>query len=169
MIPTDSQTYESFVPVYDAIPEKWEDARDFLVEHLKKISNAVNIREIGWFLDEELLSGKTLFPGMNVQGNESPLQNRQILRQCYNFGALPNTTTKSIAHNVTVDANFTLIALYAGAYDPVHFIGLSIPFASTAGVPVQIDMDVANINIHTLGNFSNYSNTIIVMEYAQEL
>jgi hypothetical protein len=58
MQPLDSQEFESYVPVYDTVPEQWEDARAFLVEQLKKISNAVNVREIGWLLDEELLSGK---------------------------------------------------------------------------------------------------------------
>ena len=46
----DSQTLESYVPVYDVVPEKWEEARPFLVEQLKKISEGVNTREIGFFL-----------------------------------------------------------------------------------------------------------------------
>ena len=60
-----SQILESFIPVYDAIPDKWDDARPFVVEQLKKISEAVNIREIGWYLDEQLLSGKAFIPGSN--------------------------------------------------------------------------------------------------------
>jgi len=60
-----SQIFESYVPVYDAVPEDWESARQFLVEHLKKISNAVNAREISFFLDEELLSGKQFIPSAN--------------------------------------------------------------------------------------------------------
>jgi hypothetical protein len=54
----DSQVYESYVPVYDSVPEKWEDARQFLVEQLKKISNAVNNREIGYYINDQILSGK---------------------------------------------------------------------------------------------------------------
>ena len=64
-----NQSFETFVPVYDTVPEKWEDARQFLVEHLKKISNAVNAREICWYLNENVLSGKQFFPGTEIHKN----------------------------------------------------------------------------------------------------
>lgn len=78
----DSQEFESYVPVYDTIPEKWEDARAFIVEQLKKISTAVNIREIGWLLDQELLSGKAFIPGSNniISGGSSQTF-RSVLRK----------------------------------------------------------------------------------------
>ena len=63
----DNTTLDSFVPVYDAIPAKWEDARPFVVEQLKMMANAINIREIGWFLDEELISGRFIFPVARLQ------------------------------------------------------------------------------------------------------
>src|SRR5271157_192397 len=95
-----SQEFESYLPVYDTIPEKWEDGREFLVEELKKISNAINAREIGWFLDEELLTGKAFIPGTIVPGN-NPSEFRQILRKVIDFGTLPNTGPKSVAHGIT--------------------------------------------------------------------
>ena len=64
-----SQIFESYIPVYDAVPEGWEQARPFIVEQLKALANAANIREIGWYLDEELLSGKQFIPsptGLNI-------------------------------------------------------------------------------------------------------
>ncbi len=39
-----SQEFESFVPVYDVVPDDWNDARPFLVEILKKITNGLNAR-----------------------------------------------------------------------------------------------------------------------------
>ena len=59
---TQDQFFESYLPVYDSVPEKWEDGRVFLIEQLKKISNVVNVREIGWYLDEEVLTGKQFIP-----------------------------------------------------------------------------------------------------------
>ena len=41
---SDNQQLESFVPVYDAVPDKWDDARPFIVEQLKRLAFAVNIR-----------------------------------------------------------------------------------------------------------------------------
>lgn len=166
----DSQQLDSYIPVYDSIPEKWDDARTYLVEVLKKMSDAINIREIGWFLDEELLSGKALFPGVNNELNESPATSRQILRQAYDFGPLPNAGTSSIPHNIIVDANFTLIDLWGGAYDPIAFKGIPIPFVSTVlADQVQINMDATNIYITTAFNYSSFTNVKIFIEYAQEL
>src|SRR5882724_4464250 len=99
---SDNQQLESFVPVYDAVPDKWEEARPFFVEQLKRISNAVNIREIGWFLDEELLSGKAFIPGTTNLNDLSTSQVfRQVLRKVVDFGPLPAAGTKSVPHGIT--------------------------------------------------------------------
>lgn len=105
-----SQEFESYLPVYDAVPEKWEEARPFLVEHLKKISNAVNLREIGWLLDEELLAGKQFIPSANLTGTSQ--QYRTVLRKVIDLGALVAGANAGVAHGITFDANFTLIDLW---------------------------------------------------------
>ena len=105
-----SQEYESFVPVYDMVPEKWEDARAFLVEHLKKISNAVNVREIGWFLEQELLSGKQFIPPSGVSGNSQ--QFRSVFRKVIDVSPLVAGANAPVAHGITFDAQFTLTALW---------------------------------------------------------
>lgn len=168
---TDSQVLESYVPVYDVIPEKWEDARPFVVEQLRKISNAVNIREIGWFLDEELLSGKAFIPGTNnaMDGGTSQ-QYRQVLRKVINFGALPNAGTKSVAHNIVFDTNFTLVFLGAYATNPTNLQAIPIPFASpTLNQNILIYIDSNNVNITTVLNYSIYTRCFVILEYMQEL
>ena len=114
-----SQEFESYVPVYDAVPEAWEDARPFLVEHLKKISNAVNVREIGWLLDEELLSGKAFIPGITVPGN-NPGQFRQVLRKVIDVSPLI-AGANAYNHGIVFDANFTLIDLWVCGTDSTGF------------------------------------------------
>lgn len=110
---SDSQVFESYVPVYDAIPDKWDDARPFLVEQLKKISLAVNIREIGWFLDEELLSGKAFIPGADAISNLGTNQTfRTILRKVVDVGPLVAGANAPVLHGITFDDNFTLIDLW---------------------------------------------------------
>lgn len=156
----DSQELESYVPVYDTVPEKWEDARPFLVEQLKKISNGVNIREIGWYLDQELLSGKAFIPGAAPAGNSSPQQYRQILRVVVDFGALAiGVNTK--AHNVLVNANFSLMQLYAAATNAVAMTGEPIPNGADT-----ITYDATNIIITVA---AAYTRCWAVMEYIQEL
>ena len=60
MQPEDSQILESYVPVYDAAPDKWEDARPFIVEQLKRLANAINVREIGFFSMNNYFRGSHL-------------------------------------------------------------------------------------------------------------
>lgn len=105
-----SQIYESYVPVYDAVPSTWEEARPFIVEQFKKMSNAINIREIGWFLDEELLSGKAFIPGSNLTGTSE--QFRQIFRKVIDVSPLVAGVNPPFLHGITFDINFTLIDLW---------------------------------------------------------
>lgn len=110
MTQSTAQQLEAYVPVYDYIPEEWESARGALTEFLKRISNAVNIREIGWFLEEELLSGQQFIPGVT----SSPInqQFRSVFRKVINTGPLVPGVNPGVAHGVTFDANFTLIHLW---------------------------------------------------------
>lgn len=164
-----SQNFESYVPVYDTVPDEWEDAREFLVEHLKKISNAVNVREIGWFLEEELLSGKAFIPGNTVSGN--PQQFRSVMRKVIDFGALPAAGTKSVPHGINVDANFTLVQLFSSATDPVAFISFPQPYADPIALvnAVALTMDATNVNITVGTNRSNFTRCFVVIEYILEL
>lgn len=163
-----SQDFESYVPVYDAIPEDWEEARNFIVEQLKRVSNAINLREIGWFLDEELLSGKQFIPGVTLSGDSQ--QYRTILRKVIDFGALPNTGNKAVAHGITVDNNFTLMQLYAAATNPTTNVSIPIPFASGILTEnVKINMDTTNINITTFSDRTAFTRCFVVVEYIQEL
>lgn len=156
-----SQQFESYVPVYDAIPESWNDAKPFLVEQLKKISNAVNIREIGWFLDEELLSGKSFIPAGVPMGDATPPQFRSMLRKVIDFSPQP-AGTKSVAHGITFDSRFSLLQLYGAATDAAAFTAIPVPNGATN----TISMDATNINITTA---AAYTRCYAVVEYMQEL
>lgn len=170
MIPIDSQVLESFVPVYDAIPEKWEDARPFVVEQLKKLANGINVREIGFFLDEELLSGKSFIPGINnALDGETSQQFRNILRKVVDCGALPNAGLKQVPHGIFIDSNFTLIDLFGAATDPVNLLSFDLGHAAAPPNQVEIYLDATYINIVTGTNRSAYTRTYIVIEYIQEL
>lgn len=118
--PLSSQQFESYVPVYDAVPNAWEDARPFLTEHLKKISNAVNVRTIGYLLDEELLSGQAFIPGVTIAGN-NPGQFRQVLRKVVDVSPLAAGANAPVNHGITFDANFTLIDLWVAGTNSATF------------------------------------------------
>lgn len=153
-----SQIFESYVPVYDTVPDKWEDARQFLVEHLKKVSNAVNIRQIGWYLDEEIISGKQFFPSLvNTTGEDPSQQYRTIFRKVVDFSPLV-IGANVLPHGLQVTSSFRLVNLY-GAY--------SNTVALTGGPINQpnITYDAVNINI-TSAVAAQFSQAVI--EYIQE-
>jgi hypothetical protein len=158
MINVTSQQFESYVPVYDTVPESWEEAKPFLVEVLKKISNAVNIRTIGWLLDEELLSGQAFIPGAVLPGN-NPGVFRQVLRKVIDVGPLVATVTKTVAHGVVFDANLTSIDSWLEATNSATFR------AATFAYP-ELVINGPNIEITSPEAFDR---AFFFWEYIQEL
>lgn len=161
MSPFDSQQLESYLPVYDVAPKEWEQARAFVVEQFKRFANAINSREIGFYLDQELLTGKSFIPGINqvVDGGSSQ-QFRTILRKVIVFpGLIIGSNTQP--HGIFVDANFTLIQLFGSATNSTALTGEPIPNAA-----ITISYNVNNITIFST---KLYDRAIAVIEYIQEL
>jgi len=159
--PSDNQIFESYVPVYDAIPEDWQEARAFVVEQLKKMSTAINLREIGWYLDEEVLSGKAFIPSPgNPEASQTSQNFRTILRKVIEFPGL-SIGLNSQPHNIAIDSNFSLMQLYAAATNATTLTGEPIP----NGVDT-IRYDATNINITVA---AAYTRCWAVIEYIQEL
>lgn len=157
----DSQTLESYVPVYDVMPEKWEDARGVIAEQLKKITNSLNVKDIGYYLDEELLSGKSFIPGQNIITNEGTSQQfRSILRKVIEFPGLV-VGLNSQPHGISVTADFSLIELYASGTNSTTMTGTAIPNGTDT-----ITYDATNINIMVS---APYDRAWAVIEYIQEL
>lgn len=154
----DSQVFETYLPVYDTIPQPWEEARQFFIENLKKISIAVNIREIGWFLDDERLTGQQFIPPAIVSGDSQ--QYRSILRKVIDFSPLA-AGVNTRAHGIVFDANFTLMHLYAAATDAVALTAIPIPNGANT-----ISMNAVNVIITSTAAFTR---AFAVVEYIQEL
>ena len=153
-----SQNLEAYVPVYDVVPEKWEDGRQFLVEQLKRISNAVNVREIGWYLEEELLSGKQYTPAGALTGQS--VQYRSIFRKVIDCSPLV-AGANPFPHGINFDANFTLIQLFGAATNSVAFTAIPLPNNVDS-----LTMDATNVII-TVG--AAYDRAQVVIEYLLEV
>lgn len=154
-----SQIFDSYVAVYDSLPEKWDESRMFLVEQLKKISNAINVREIGWYLDEELLSGKQFISAANII---PPQQYRSVFRKVIDVSPLvagANTFPHGINGTLGIDARFTLIDLWVSATN-------SITLTSQVITDSNVTLDAMNINITSPGAFDR---AFCVIEYIKEI
>ena len=150
-----SQIYEALIPVYDAVPEKWEEARPFFVEQLKKIAEGTNNREIGWLLNEQLLTGKQFIP---VQTD--PLQYRQVFRKVIPFVGGLAIGANSVAHGIIFDENFTLIDLWVSATNSTTFV------ATTMSDPDNVDMNVTDVLVTSPGV---YDRAYAFIEYTLEI
>lgn len=160
MQPSIDQQLESFVPVYDAVPDKWDDARPFIVEQLKRLANAVNVREIGFLLDEELLSGKSFIPGATALSNLSTSQTfRTILRKVVDVSPLVAGANAPVAHGITFDDNFTLVDLWVAGTESTGFTARVI-----SGNDVV--MDATDITVTSPQAFNR---AYCVIEYILEL
>lgn len=154
------QLLEAFLPVYDAVPDSWDDARPFLVEQLKRLALAVNVREIGWYLDEELLSGKAFIPGVEALNNIGTSQTfRTILRKVVDVSPLVAGANAPVAHGIDFDDNFTLIDLWVSGTNSTTLTARRI-------TGNDIIMDAANITITSPQAFDR---AWVFVEYILEL
>lgn len=136
--------------------------KDILTILCKDIANAVNSKEGALYLPEERFNFQRYF----TPGN--PQVFRNVYRTVVNFGALPNAGTKSVAHNISFDANFSATRIFATATDPVNLLYIPIPFSSpTLNENIKITVDATNVNITTAINYSTYTTVYVVIEYVK--
>jgi len=158
-----SQDFNQQLPIFDVLPDKWEDARESINDRLREIANAVNIRSVGWEIDKEITTGKKYIP------QSGSVEYREISRFTLEVGPLPNNTTKNVAHGLTnVDATFRLLSMWGGATNTTSFISIPLPHTSIAGNPVEIMMDATNFIIKTNADYSNFDHAVIIIEYTYE-
>ena len=143
------QNLEAFVPVYDAIPAEWPEAQQFLTETLRKISTNINNRQIGYYLDEQLLTGSQFQPSSGVSD-----QFRDVFRKTINSGALV-AGANAIPHGLTFDTNFTLVKMTVSATN-------TTPARAIILTDENVTMDADYININSP---NAYDRSYITIEY----
>ena len=144
---------------------------EFLVRLRQSTNNiavAVNFRDAGYYVQQLFNCGQVFFPNpaLNSSTPQTPSY-RSVFRMVVNFGALPNTGLKSVAHNIpNLDANCVFRRIYGTATNTAAFIGFPIPnsFVATGNI-VDISVDATNVNIITGSNRSNFNITYVIVEY----
>ncbi len=138
-----------------------------LYQNINLICLALNIKDSAYYTLNEFVNGQLYFPNpayTSLTANAPSF--RQVFRLVVNFGALPNTATKSVAHGLTPVAtsatapgwNFTRI--YATASDTTGLTYIPIP-----SLQANLTVDAVNVNITTTANLTNYNICYVVLEY----
>lgn len=95
------------------------------------------------------------------------IDGKPIYRKVINCGALPNTSTKNIAHGISnID---TVVLFQTVAKSPSANVWLSLPATNPVNVVYHVAIHITNTNIViTAGdNKSNYTQTYAIIEYTK--
>ena len=151
----------------DVNSEEFKELLVRLYQNINKIALSLNIRDAGYYVDQEFVNGQLFFPDplLNSQTSQNPVF-RQVFRKVVNFGVLPNNATKSAAHAIVMNTNFSFTRIYGCASDTGANIYLPIPYASGTGANIiELNVDGTNVNVITNSNRTNFDTTYIILEY----
>lgn len=166
--------YLNTTDVFDSIdtskiinsPDEFRNFLTRLRQSVNNINNAVNLKDTGFYILDEIANGQLFFPDPALTSKTARLPTfRNVFRKVINFGALPNTAAKTVAHGITIDASFTFTRIYGTATNPnTSFI--PIPYASpTAANNIEISVDTTNVTITTGSNRTAYTVTYVILEW----
>lgn len=135
-----------------------------LYQNLNNISLALNLKDTGYYDLVEFVNGQAFFP--NPANSSTTPQNpvyRQAFRKVINFGALPNTAVKSVAHGLTITSGFTFTRIYATASDTTGSNYIPLPYAGIN--PIELSVDATNVIITTTSDRTAFATTYAILEY----
>lgn len=170
----------AFVPLTDVFDTQLireldvnsDEFKEFLVrlrQSINDIAMVLNIKDSGYYVQQEFVNGQAYFPNDSYDSTTSkaPVL-RQVFRKVIDFGALPNNTSKSVAHGLTITSGFRFTRLYGCASDPSTLF-IPIPAsAATDAEKVQLEVDTTNVIITTGSNMTGFTTTYVVLEYIKE-
>ena len=140
-----------------------------LYQQINNVANVLNIKDTGQYQLSEFVNGQIYFSDPALTSSTAlSAQDRQVWRKVINFGALPNTGTKAVAHGITCTATTTFTRIYACASDLTGKNYIPIPYASpVAANAIELKVDGTNVTIITGSNRTNFTITYVILEYLQ--
>ena len=147
--------------------DKLKDILVRLYQNLNDIAIAVNLKDTGVYDTEEYISGRSFFPNTSLRSTSgSTAIPRSVYRKVINFGSLPNTTSKSVAHNLTITSSYTFTNIYGVASDVSGNSYIPLPYASTTlSNNIELKVDSSNVIITTGVDRTSFTYTYVVLEY----
>ncbi len=140
-----------------------------LYQNMNLSATAGNTKDAGIYDTEEFVNGQSFFPSTatNSSVNSAPIR-RQVFRKVINFGALPNNTTKSVAHGLIVTSGYTFTRIYGCASTP-STIFIPLPYASgTSADIIELFVDGTNVSIKTGADKTTYTVCYVILEYLKQ-
>ena len=139
-----------------------------LYQNINSITLALNIKDSGYYFNQEFVNGQVWFPNPAFNSSTtSDATTRQVFRKVINFGALPDTTTNMVAHNITVTPTFSFTRIYGTATNNTGNEFIPIPYSSASVITDNVELYVDNtyVYITTAADYSSYLTTYVILEY----
>ena len=148
--------------IYDLDPGS-DEFKEFLVllrRSINDIAMVLNIKDSGYYVDTEFVNGQLFFPDPAIDDTTStPSAFRQVFRKLINCGALKNNGSTTVAHGLTITADFSFTRIYGVATDPsTSFIPLPYAHVTDAN-NISLDVNATNVVITTGSDRTGYTTT----------
>lgn len=135
-----------------------------LYQNLNNISINLNLKDTGYYVQEEFVNSQQFFENPTVVSTKpQDAVFRQVFRKVIDFGALPNTGVKTVAHNIAPTSSYSFTRIYGTASDQTGLNYIPLPYAGAN--PIELSVDATNVIVTTTSNRTNFNVTYIVLEY----
>lgn len=138
-----------------------------LYQNVNLMALSLNTRDAGYYDTQEFVNGQLFFqnPSLTSASTTTPVY-RQVFRKVINFGALPDTTSASVAHEIAMTEAVTFTRIYGCASDPATNTYLPLPYASpTLANNIELSVGPVNVTITTGSNRAAFTTTYVVVEW----
>ena len=138
-----------------------------LHQNINSMAIAVNGKDTGVYDQNLFVTGQLFFPEDVDSDAQGEAEYQSVFRKVVNFGALPNTAAKTVAHGITCTIGTKLTRLYGAATNPTGgaLSYLPLPYASPVLVNnIELSMDNTNVTITTGSNRTAYTSCYVIIE-----
>ena len=166
-VPTTNIWDTSELQDIDLNSEQFRELLVRLYQNLNVMSVVLNSKDTGNYFTDELVNSQLFFsdPVLTSQSTSTPIY-RQVVRKVINFGALPNTASKSVLHDIAPNDSYTFTRIYACASDTTGLNYIPIPYASpTLANNIELSVDSTQVTITTGSDRSNFNVCYVILEY----
>lgn len=150
--------------------EEFKELLVRLYQNLNKMSLALNLKDSGYYVDQEFVTGQVYFPNKTLSSTTAQAPTyRQTFRKVINFGALTNNSAKTVAHGLTITSGFTFTRIYGCSSNTSGTAYIPIPYASSVAADIiELSVDGTNVIITTASNKTAFTVTYVVLEFLKQ-
>lgn len=172
-MPFDNQIPSMFIPTTPMFDvgdledkEKLKQLVIQLTQYTNNIATVLNMKDSGTYVQEQFINGQQYFPNpaLNIFSSQDATP-RQVVRQVFLTGPLPNNGILLVPHGIAPTAIFTFTRIYGTASDTTGLNYIPLPESFVNGNIVDLAVDAVNIIIHTNWNASNFTVVYIILEW----